>query len=80
MEYYLILWKYKHLQHMISRFQVNAIYLVETQINSPLTLYTFSIRDKLFRNKEYITMLLHNKQELLGIRKKVNYLLKFLVK
>ena len=42
--------------------------LAETQINPALTLYTFSIRDKIFKDKESITILSHNKQELLGMR------------
>ena len=61
-------WKYKHLRHMISRFQADAVCLVEKQINPALAPHTFSIKDKLFSNKESVTMLSHNKQEYLGMR------------
>ena len=53
---------------MISRFQVDAVCLAETQINPALVPYTFSIRDKLFRNKESVSILANNKQEHLGAR------------
>ena len=53
---------------MLSRFQADAVCLVETQMNPALTPCTFSIRDKLFGNKELVTTLLHNKQEHLGMR------------
>ena len=42
--------------------------LAETQINSALVPYTFLIRDKLFRNKESVSILTNNKQEYLGAR------------
>ena len=53
---------------MISRFQVDAVCLAETQINPALTQYIFSIRDKLFKDKESVSILSHNKQEHLGMR------------
>ena len=53
---------------MISRFQVDAVYLAKTQINPALILYTFSIRDKLFKDKESVTILSYNKQEHLGMK------------
>ena len=61
MGYCSLSWKYKRLQHIISRFQVDAVCLAETQINPALILYTFSIRDKLFKDKESITILSYNK-------------------
>ena len=61
-------WKHKRLRHMILRFQADTTCLVETKINPALTPHTFSVQDKLFGNKESVTMLLHNKQEHLGIR------------
>ena len=42
---------------MISRFQVNAAYLAQTQINPALVPYTFSIRDKLLKEKESVSIL-----------------------
>ena len=42
--------------------------LIEIKINPVLISYTFSIRDKLFRNKESTTILLHNEEELLDMR------------
>ena len=68
MGYYASSWKYKRLQHLISKFQVNAVYLAKTQINPAIVPYTFSIRDKLFRNKESVSILANNKQERLGAR------------
>ena len=53
---------------MIARFQIDAISLVETQINPALLPCTFSIRNKLFKDKESVTMLSHNKQEHIGMR------------
>ena len=53
---------------MILRFQVDAVCLAETQINPVLVPYTFSIRDKLFRNKDSVFILANNKQEYLGTR------------
>ena len=61
-------WKYRRLQQLISRFQVDAVCLAETQINPVLVPYTFLIRDKLFRNKESVSILANNKQEHLGVR------------
>ena len=61
-------WKYKRLQHMIARFQIDAISLVETQINPALLPYAFSIRNKLFKDKESATTLSHNRQEHIGMR------------
>lgn len=61
-------WKYKRLQHMIARFQIDAISLVETQINPALLPCTCSIRNKLFKHKESVTILSHNKQEHIGMR------------
>ena len=61
-------WKYKRLQHMIARFQIDAISLVETQINPALLPHTFSIRKKLFNDKESATILSHNRQEHIGMR------------
>ena len=49
-------------------FQVDAVCLAETQINPALVPYTFLIRDKLFRNKESVSILTNNKQEYLGAR------------
>ena len=53
---------------MISRFKVDAVCLAETQINLALVPYMFSIRDKLFRNKDSVSILANNKQEHLGVR------------
>ena len=53
---------------MILRFQVDAVCLAKTQINPALVPYTFSIRDKLFRNKDSVSILANNKQEHLGTR------------
>ena len=61
-------WKYKRLRHMISRFQVDAISLAETQINPALLPHTFSIRNKLFKDRESVAILSHNKQEHIGMR------------
>ena len=61
-------WKYERLQHMIARFQIDAISLVETQINPALLPYAFSIRNKLFKDKESATILSHNRQEHIGMR------------
>ena len=66
--YCLLSWKYKRLQHMIARFQIDAISLVETQINPALLPCTFSIRNKLFKDKESVTILSHNKLEHIGMR------------
>ena len=46
---------------MISKFQVDAVFLAETQINPALVLYVFSMRDKLFKEKESISILVNNK-------------------
>ena len=62
-------WKYKRLWHLISRFQADVVCLAETQINSALTLCTFSIRDKIFKDKESISILSQNKQEYLDMSK-----------
>ena len=61
-------WKYKHLRYMISRFQIDTLYLAEMQINLALTPYTFSLRDKLFQSKEPVLILSHNRNEYLGMR------------
>ena len=61
-------WKYKRLQHMIARFQIDAISLVETQINPALLPHAFSIRNKLFKDNESATILSHNRQEHTGMR------------
>ena len=66
--YFLIFLKYKQLLHIISRFQVGAAFLIERQINPVLILYTFSVRDILFRDKESVALLSNNKQKYLGIR------------
>ena len=68
MGYYPSSLKYNRLRNLISRFQADAVCLAETQINPALTPCTFSIRDKIFKDKESITILSHNKQELLGMR------------
>ena len=60
--------KYKRPHCMMSRFQIDAVCLVKTQINPSLRLCTFSTRNKLFKNKESVSILLQNKQELLGMR------------
>ena len=62
-------WKHGRLRHVISRFQVDAAYLAETQINLALALCTFSMRDRIFKNKELVSILTNNKQEYLEIRK-----------
>ena len=61
-------WKYKRLKNLTSRLQVDAMCLAETQINPALVPYTFSIRDKLFQQKESVSILTNNKQEHLGMR------------
>ena len=53
---------------MISRFQVDAVCLAETQVNLALVLHAFSIRDKLFQQKELVSILANNKQEHLRMR------------
>ena len=61
-------WKYKRLHHLISRLQIDAISLVETQLNPALLPCAYSIRNKLFKDKESATILSHNKQEHTGMR------------
>ena len=61
-------WKCNRLHHMISRFQVDAISLVETQINPTLLPCAFSIRKKLFKEKELATILSHNRKEHIGMK------------
>ena len=53
---------------MISRFQADAISLAEMQINPALLPHTFSIRNKLFKDRESVAILSHNKQEHIGMR------------
>jgi len=53
---------------MISRCQVDAICLAETQINPALVPHTSLIRCKLFENKESVYALSNNKQEHPGMR------------
>ena len=66
--YYLFSLKYKCLEHMIMRFQANAVCIAETQINPALILLTFLMRDKLFKEKESVSILTNKKQEHLGMR------------
>ena len=54
---------------MISRFQVDSVFLAETQINLALLPCTFSIRNKLFKDKESVAILSHDKQEQTSVRK-----------
>ena len=61
-------WKYNRLRNLTSRLQVNAVCLAETQINPALVLCTFSTRDKIFQQKESVSILTNNKQEHLGMR------------
>ena len=61
-------WKYNRLRNLISRLQVDAICLAETQINPALVLHTFSMRDRIFQQKESVSILTNNKQEHLGMR------------
>ena len=61
-------WKYKRLKNLTSRLQVDAMCLAETQINPALVPYAFSIRDKIFQQKESVSILTNNKQEHLGMR------------
>ena len=61
-------WKYKRLRNIISRLQVDAVSLVETQINPAVVSPTFSMRNKLFLQKESVSILTNNKQENLGMR------------
>ena len=68
MGYCTMLWKYKRIQHALSRFQVDVVCLTETQIKLSLILSTFSMRYKLLKNKEHVSILLQNKQEPLGMR------------
>ena len=48
---------------MISRFQVDAISLAETQMKLALLLHTFSIRNKMFKDRELVEILTYNRQE-----------------
>lgn len=61
-------WKYNRLRNLTSRLQVDAVCLAETQINPALVPYTFSIRDKIFQQKESVSILTNNNQEHLGMR------------
>ena len=53
---------------MILRFQADAVCLAETQINLAFVPCTFSIRDKLFKEIESVSILTNNKQEYLGMK------------
>ena len=62
------LWKYKRLKYMQSRFQADILNLVEIQINSNLTRYTFSLSNKLLNNQNPVSILSNNINKLLGMR------------
>ena len=53
---------------MQSRFQVDAIYLVEIQINLELVTYIFLMRDKILQEKKSIAIISNNSNKLLGMR------------
>ena len=61
-------WKCNRLRNLTSRLQVDAVCLAETQINPALVPCTFSMRNKIFRQKESVSILTNNKQEHLGMR------------
>ena len=61
-------WKYNRLRNLTSRLQVDAVCLAETQINPALVPHTFSMRNKIFCQKESVSILTNNKQENLGMR------------
>ena len=61
-------WKYKRLRNIISRLQVDAISLAETQINPAVVSSTFSMRNKIFQQKESVSILTNNQNEHLGMR------------
>ena len=50
--------------------QVDIISLVEIQVNPLLTLYIFSIRDRLYCDKKSIPVCNNNKNKLIGSRQK----------
>ena len=60
--------KHNRLRNLTSRLQVDAVCLAETQINPALVPCTFSMRNKIFRQKESVSILTNNKQEHLGMR------------
>ena len=53
---------------MILVLQIDTYYLVETQTNLSLIPHAFSMRNRLFEEKELVTMLPNNKSEHLGMR------------
>ena len=61
-------WKHNRLRNIFSRLQVDAACLAETQVNPVLVPSTFSIRNKLFQQKESVSILSNNNQENLGMR------------
>ena len=61
-------WKYNRLRNLTSRLQVDAVCLAETQINPVLAPYAFSIRDKIFQQRDSMSILTNNNQEHLGMR------------
>lgn len=61
-------WKHNRLRNLTSRLQVDAVCLAETQINPALLPCAFSMRNKIFHQKESVSILTNNKQEHLGMR------------
>ena len=61
-------WKCNRLRNIFSRLQVDAVCLAETQVNPVLVPSTHSIRNKLFQQKESVSILSNNNQEHLGMR------------
>ena len=63
-----ISWKYKWLKYLQKRLKIDIITLNKIQINNDLMQQSQRVSDNLFRGESHVTIMSHNKHELIETR------------